>query len=97
MQYVLTPRSHRPEPWVWWDGAFTNEELDWLQNKAKNAQENARVGGNGAGEIDNQIRRSQISWLSNDSKHKWVFDKLADVVTKLNSQFYHLDLVKHFN
>jgi len=51
MQYMLTPYSEKMEPFVWWEGAFTDPELDWLQNKAKNATNKAKVGGSSGGEL----------------------------------------------
>ena len=37
MEYLLTPGSQKIEPFAWWERAFTEEQLDWLQNKAKTA------------------------------------------------------------
>jgi PKHD-type hydroxylase len=92
MQHLLTPHSLQLEPWVWWEGAFSEQELDWLQNKAKHAEQNAEVGGRIGGAVNPNIRRSQVSWLNNSPDTKWVFDKLADVVSKMNAQHYRFDL-----
>ena len=92
MQYLLTPHALQIEPWVWWEGAFTEQELNWLQDKAKRAENNAQVGGGGSGVVDSNIRRSQVSWLNNSPDTKWVFDKLADVVSKMNAQHFRFDL-----
>ena len=92
MQYLLTPRASPIEPFVWWEGAFTEQELNWLQNKAKEAENNAKVGGANGGEVNKNVRRSQVSWLTNTSDTKWVFDKLGDVVSKLNAQYFHFDI-----
>jgi PKHD-type hydroxylase len=92
MQYLLTPHALRIEPWVWWESAFTEQELNWLQDKAKRAENNAQVGGGGGGVVDSNIRRSQVSWLNNSPDTKWVFDKLADVVSKMNAQHFRFDL-----
>lgn len=89
MQYVLTPYTKRLEPFVWWEGAFSEQELNWLQNQAKNSEQQARLGG---GSVNKEIRRSQVSWLENKSDTKWVFDKLADVVSKMNAEHYGFDL-----
>lgn len=88
MQYVLTPHASKLEPWVWWDGAFNNQELDWLQRQAKNATQQAAVGGG----INQDVRRSQVSWLANSQDTKWVFDRLANVVSQLNAQYFCFDL-----
>lgn len=92
MQYLLTPYSEFIEPWVWWDGAFTEQELDWLQQQAVRADQKAQVGGNPQGEDLAKIRRSNVSWMSNTPETKWVFEKLAHVASSLNSQFYRFDL-----
>lgn len=92
MQYQLTPYAEQIEPFVWWEGAFTEEELDWLQNEAKNASNRAQVGGGMQGEALDAVRKSDISWLFNTAETRWVFDRLADVVSKLNARFYRLDL-----
>jgi PKHD-type hydroxylase len=88
MQYLLTPHTLPLEPWVWWEGAFTEQELNWLQEQAKNAIQRAVTGGG----INQDMRRSQIAWLSNTDDTKWVFAKLADVAAKINAQHFRFDL-----
>jgi len=89
MQYLLTPHALPVEPCVWWDGAFTNQELDWLQDQARNSVQQAVVGSG----VNTNIRRSQVTWLSNMQDTKWVFDKFADVAAKINAQYYRFDIV----
>jgi PKHD-type hydroxylase len=93
MQYVITPVAHNVEPIAWWEGAFTEKELNWLQQKAKLATQNAQVGFGGGGAIDPNIRRSNVDWLNNTPETVWVFDKLAHVTAKLNAQFFNFDLL----
>jgi PKHD-type hydroxylase len=92
MQYLLTPHALPIEPWVWWEGAFTEQELNWLQEKAKQAEQNAQIGGGVGGVVNPNIRRSQVSWLANMPDTKWVFEKLADVASKMNAQHFRFDL-----
>jgi len=93
MQYLLTPYAKRIEPFAWWEGAFSEEELNWLQQKAKAADQNAVVGvGNGIGGVNPNVRRSQISWLENNPNTKWVFEKLAHVASQLNADHFRFDL-----
>jgi len=89
---LITPHALRIEPWVWWEGAFTEQELNWLQDKAKRAESNAQVGGGSGGVVNPNVRRSQVSWLSNTTDTKWVFEKLADVASKMNAQHFRFDL-----
>ncbi len=92
MQYILTPHAKRIEPWAWWDNIFTDQELDWLQDQARSATNSAQVGGGQAGLVNSQIRRSQISWLSNTSETQWVFSKFAHVASQLNMEHFRFNL-----
>lgn len=93
MQYLLTPYAKPIEPFAWWEGAFTEQELNWLQQKARAADQSAAVGmGNGVGGVNTNIRRSQVSWLDNNPNTKWVFEKLAHVASVLNADHFRFDL-----
>jgi len=92
VQHLLTPHAIPLESWVWWENAFTEQELNWLQNKAKNDEQDGRVGGNAAGGVNPNIRRSQVSWLENSADTKWVFEKLGAIVSNMNAQHFRFDL-----
>jgi len=93
MEFVLTPYSGIHTPFAYWDDVFTREELDWLQNKAKEESKMAFVGG-GSGEsrIDNDIRRSNVNWLPYNLQSSWVFRKLGNVVSCLNARYFQYDI-----
>jgi len=93
MQYVLTPYGGTQEPFAWWEGAFSEQQLNWLQQQAKSSQHKAGVGGgSGVGGVDPNIRRSNVYWLANTQDTNWVFETLAHVVSSLNAQFFRFDL-----
>ena len=73
MQHVLTPYSRKIEQFAWWEDAFTDQELDWLQKKAKEATQQAQVGGRRGGRVDGLIRRSELNWLEKNQESTWVF------------------------
>ena len=92
MQHVLTPFASRTEPFVWYQNAFTDQELDWLQEQAIKSEQQARVGGNPSKEDLEKIRRSQVSWLSKTQDTAWVFEKLGYIASYLNAEYYRFDL-----
>ncbi len=93
MQYHLTPHSTAQEPWAYWDNAFSDEQLNWLQKQARNIGDKAQVGsGGGQGVIDTGIRRSSLNWLSCTPETEWVFSTLAHVVSNLNAKYFRFDL-----
>ena len=92
MQHVLTPYSMPMEPFAWWDNAFTEQELDTLQNMALRAEGQAQVGGNPQGDDLARVRRSKVSWLNKTQDTAWVFEKLAHAASSLNAQFFRFEL-----
>ena len=92
MQHVLTPYSEAQEPFAWWENAFNNEQLNWLQQRAREANQKAMIGGGGSGINNPNIRRSDLNWMSNTSETQWVFEALGHIVSSLNAQFFRFDL-----
>lgn len=92
MQHLLTPYAKKIEPFAWWEGAFTDQELDLLQQKAKEAAQEAQVGTGQGGKVDTNIRRSELNWLYKNEETSWVFSKLSHVVSILNADFFGFEL-----
>ena len=92
MQHLLTPYSRKIESFAWWEGAFTEQELDWLQQKAKEATQEAQVGDGNNGVVSSEIRRSELNWLTKNPECSWVFEKLSHVVSSLNAAYFGFDL-----
>jgi len=93
MQYVLTPYGGTQEPFAWWEGAFNEQQINWLQQQARNGKQKAEVGVGGVGSVNANIRRSNLNWLPNTPETSWVFETLAHAVSSLNAQFFRFNLV----
>lgn len=92
MQHLLTPYSRKKDNFAWWEGLFSDEQLDWLQEKAKRADQAGLVGGGGNGKNNSDVRRSQLNWLHKDKECEWVFKSLAHVASSLNADYFGFDL-----
>ena len=92
MQHMLTPYNEATEPFAWWDNGFTNDDLNWLQQRAKESKDKAAVGGGEVSSIDPTIRRSGLNWMPNRQDTQWVFEKLGHIVSSLNAKFFRFDL-----
>lgn len=92
MQALLTPYNSNQQPFAWWEGAFNEDELNWLQKHAMDVKEVAQVGGGGNGVVNKDIRRSGLNWVDNNPETSWIFGRLAHVVSSLNAQFFRFDL-----
>jgi PKHD-type hydroxylase len=92
MQHVITPYSRKIEPFGWWDNAFTEDQLDWIQQKAKLATQEAQVGGTNGGGVNSNVRRSELNWLHKDKESEWIFKKLSHIASSLNAECFGFDL-----
>jgi PKHD-type hydroxylase len=92
MQHVLTPYTKKLEPFAWWEDAFTSEELNWLQQKAAEATEQGTVGGFNNLGVKEDVRKSNVNWLTKTQETAWVFDRLGHVVSELNANYFGFDL-----
>jgi|TARA_R110000787_G_scaffold280713_1_gene391588 PKHD-type hydroxylase len=88
MQHWLPPCVKEKEIWAWWEGAFTDKELDWLQQKAREST----IEGKAGGEVKEETRRNKIDWLRNTPDTNWVFEKLGFIAASLNSEHFNFDL-----
>lgn len=89
---MIYPHSKEVVPYCFWENTFTNDELNYLQNEALESKEKARVGDSQNLEEIHKIRRTKVSWIEYNKENHWLFKKLSDVVSTLNSQFYGFDL-----
>lgn len=93
LQYTLTDYQDDSPIITYWEGAFNSQEIDYLQNLARNSPtEVAQVGGGNTEIQDNDVRRSNVSWLYNSNENNWIFEKLGHVISSLNATNYRYDL-----
>ena len=78
---------------VWWDDAFTNDELKFIEElcEKENLEEGTLVGGHNNDETK-KVRNSKIKFFYKNEENGFVFDKLNYVAQSLNNQFYNFNL-----
>lgn len=83
------------ENWAWMDEVFTPEECDKIKRIAlkKEKQEATIIGSNNQGEINKNIRKNSVVWISEEDKElSWMYQRLAGAAINLNEQFFKFDL-----
>ena len=82
------------EPIVCWSGAFTEEELEEIIMIGDNLEfQTAKVGGlNDSGIVKDQVRTSKISWILPSEETQWLFNKMAEVVARINTDKFQFSL-----
>ena len=78
---------------VWWDNAFTNEQLDMIENLCS---ESDLSDGTIVGEKDKDktlsTRKSKIKFFIKNEQNSFVFDGFNYVAQALNNQYYNFNL-----
>lgn len=93
--YQFAPSSvfSQMHPFVTWEGAFTDSELDLIVEYCKSLPQTAAYVNNGDTAVEDEaVRVSNLAWVSNNPETGWIYDKLAYVARNLNAKFFNLDL-----
>jgi len=75
------------EEFAFWKNLFSKEECQTIVNLAKYK---GLVQGKTPSESD--VRQNKISWLYPNDNMSWVFEKVTNVITTLNEQYFKFDL-----
>jgi len=77
------------EAWAYWHPAFTPEECEKIIKIGKQKKLEKATISRG---YEKDYRDSNISWINVETEHFWIFRKVTDIVTNLNSKFFNFDL-----
>lgn len=93
-RYLFPPKRNDPiGQYVYWENGFSEEEIEKIikLGESRNPLQ-AQVGGGEFGRIVREIRISNISWIDLQKDSVWLYDKLCDIILRLNNNFYNFDL-----
>jgi len=91
MIYPINPvNGFGKEEMAHWDGFLTEEEINLLLAQPEwLATETACVGD---GNVNNDIRKTQVSWIGQKPELLHIWEKMAKVVAEVNRRFFQFDL-----
>jgi len=79
--------------YYYFTNVFTEQEIEQI---IEIGESQPKIKATTVGEEDSQkvsdYRVSDISWVSNDLKSKWIFDRIADLAIKANSEMWNFDI-----
>jgi PKHD-type hydroxylase len=84
-------QSDRTNGWAYWDQAFTPEECKKIIDYAEQF-EKRDAGISYKGELNPKIRESKVVWITPDPEINWVYQRLTDIITRLNEDYFRFDL-----
>src|SRR5690349_9219943 len=76
-------------PYVWWDGIFSDVEINQI---AAHCQAHDSKPGVTFGGANEDIRVSSISWHRWSEQNGWMFDRLNETITAINNRWYGFEL-----
>jgi PKHD-type hydroxylase len=80
-------------PYVWWDNAFTEEQINQITSICDMEEvKPAVVYGNRDEETTREIRRSKTKFFEKNPDVSWIFDQFNYVIQSLNNQYYNFNL-----
>jgi len=100
--YAWPFKSDNVSPWAYWTEAFSNEECDKIIEYSKQytmyngkvgmgTTQNESVTGSISYVVDNEMRNSKVAFFGTNDL-EWVFERLTDIVLKLNEDYFKFNL-----
>lgn len=87
-------RNHNYESFAFCDDVFCEDEINNIIKLGNlYVEEQALVGGS-SGTVNKDIRTCRLAWMSANKHTEWVYQKITDIVNKMNDQFFKFDLTK---
>lgn len=81
------------EPIVCWSGAFTEADITEIIRIGDTLEfQQAKVGNIGDGHEELTIRKSSVSWIHPTEQSSWLFNKMAEIVARVNTDKFQFDL-----
>jgi len=91
--FTIPQHYTRLEPLVCWSGGFTTDEMDRIIEIGDRQQfMQGKVGNINAGEESPTVRNSQIAWIDTNEHTSWLFKKMAELISVINSEKFQFEL-----
>jgi PKHD-type hydroxylase len=86
--------SQKEQGWAIWQNGFSEEDIQKIHELGKSFSINeAKVGGSVENpEVNTNIRNSQISWIPPQENTIWLFQKICEITTRLNDNYFGFEL-----
>lgn len=89
------PQNRAHETFVTWENGFTTEELSQIEKYCdKNVLTHLGSVGHAGNQVDQilKIRNSQVGVIEMNDETMWLYDRIAYITRRLNSEFYDFNL-----
>ena len=86
-------RTFTTYSWVYWDNAFSNDELTKIETYCSLEQTDIAtvIGTNDLKEVQ-KIRKSRIRFFEFKTELEWIFERFNSIINIINERYYNYDL-----
>lgn len=86
-------RSIKTYEYVWWNNAFTDEELKKIELtcEQEELEDSTTIGSTNKEQVE-QVRKSKVKFFSKNCSTDWIFERFNNIITDLNETYYNFDL-----
>lgn len=94
MRSILSKQTMGKDNCAYWENFLTEEELRYIEyHQAWRGVDDASVGGSsGQGEVNKDIRRTDVAWLGFEPENNVIWDKVTEAIAEVNARFFHAKL-----
>lgn len=90
-QLLPSPAFIGEEIFATWNDGFTEEQLNNIINICDNyPKETATIGSELS--VNDTVRKTQVSWIDNNSETEFIYNGLGYIARQLNGQFFNFDI-----
>ena len=75
--------------WAYWDQAFTKKECEQIIKVGNSLEKKGATTNDGN---TNKVRKSEISWIFPSNDTEWIYRRVTDIITELNSKYFKFDI-----
>jgi PKHD-type hydroxylase len=79
--------------WVYWDGVFTNEELNHIEAYCDSYE--THLGTTFGADSEDEYKKHRVSdvrFFERELENEWIFNRLNQTIENINAKFYGFDL-----
>lgn len=91
--YIFKPmpsNGYGDHAFTTWVDAMSSDEIEAVVRLAEEREKKSAALGGAI--LNKEYRSSSVSWIGYSQETEWVFDRIAHIVSNINSQFYGFDL-----
>jgi PKHD-type hydroxylase len=78
--------------WAYWNGVFSPEECKKIIDYAEQFEKEDGTVSSNNNELKPDVRNSKIVWITPTMDTQWIYQRLTDIIIKLNEDYFKFDL-----